>query len=144
MICKMTSYDKCLEYEHKFRVLVSELVMDHLSLKQIDKYFFVYKLPERLKDRGRDGLRSEVLAYINEQLLDEWSKTPSALKEVLETLGRPDLSVKVQELVGKSQCLHNNHCAVINRKITSYACMQCTCSYTCMHAHAPAPIRVPW
>ena len=77
------------------------LVMDDLSLQQIDKYFFVYKLPERLKDRGRDGLRSELLAYINEQLLDEWRKTPRALQDVLETLGRTDLSTKVQELVGK-------------------------------------------
>ena len=122
----MTSYAKCFEYEHKFRVLVMNLVMDDLSLQQIDKYFFVYKLPERLKDHGRDGLRSELLAYINEQLLDVWRKTPRALQDVLEMLGRTDLSTKVQELVGKSQYLiHNNH-AVNRKNYVSHTCMQCT------------------
>ena len=75
--------------------------MDDLSLKQIDKYFFVYKPPERLKDHGRERLRSELLDFIDEQLIDEWRKTPHALQEVLQTLGRPDLATKVQELVGK-------------------------------------------
>ena len=96
-----SSYAKCFDYEHQFRVLVMHLIMDHLSLEQIDRYFFVYELPERLKDHGRDRLRSELLAYINEQLLDKWRKMPSALQDVLETIGRPDLSTKVQELVGK-------------------------------------------
>ena len=75
--------------------------MDELSLPQIDKYFFVYKLPERLKDHGRDGLRSQLLTYVNEQLLDGWRKTPRILQDVLQELGRIDLSIKVQELVGK-------------------------------------------
>ena len=93
---------KCLGvYEHQFRVLVMHLVMDDLSLEQIDRYFFVYNPPERLKDHGREWLRSELLAFINEQLLDKWRKTPHLLQEVLHTLGRPDLSTKVQKLVGK-------------------------------------------
>lgn len=82
-----------------------QLVMDDLSLEQIDRYFFVYKPPERLKDHGRERLRSELLAFINEQLLDKWRKAPRVLQAVLKTLGRPDLSTKVQELVGKfMQC----------------------------------------
>jgi hypothetical protein len=89
------------DYEHQFRVLVMTLIMDDLSLKQIDKYFFVYNPPEQLKDHGREQLRSELLSFINEQLLDEWRKTPQILREVLQTLGRPDLSTKVQKLVGK-------------------------------------------
>ena len=98
----MASYAKCLDsYKHQFRVLVSELIMDELSLPQIDKYFFVYKLPERLKDYGRDGLRSQLLTYVDEQLLDGWRKTPRILQDVLQELGRTDLSIKVQELVGK-------------------------------------------
>jgi radical SAM superfamily enzyme YgiQ (UPF0313 family) len=97
------------DYEHQFRVLVMQLIMDDLSLKQIDKYFFVYKPPERLKDHGRERLRSELLAFVNEQLLDEWRKTPRILREVLQTLGRSDLSTKVQELVGKSHYSRNMH-----------------------------------
>ncbi len=83
--------------------------MDDLSLEQIDRYFFVYKPPERLKDHGRERLRSELLAFINEQLLDEWRKTPRILREVLQTLGRGDLSTKVHELVGKSHNSYNMH-----------------------------------
>ena len=98
----MASYAKCLDsYKHQFRVLVSKLIIDELSLPQIDKYLFVYKLPERLKDHGRDGLRSQLLTYVNEQLLDGWRKTPRILQDVLQELGRVDLSIKVQELVGK-------------------------------------------
>lgn len=90
-------------YEYQFRVLVMQLFMDRLSLDQIESFFFVYKLPQRLRDHGRERLRSEVLTYIDEQLLDKWRKTPSALQDVLEVLGRPGLSAKVQELVGKSE-----------------------------------------
>ena len=97
-----SSYPKCFEYEHQFRVLVMHLVMDNLSLEQIERYFFVYNLPERLRDHGRERIRSELLAYINEQKLDKWRNTPSELQDVLKTIGRPDLSTKVEELVGKS------------------------------------------
>ena len=105
-----SSYANCFgneletnSYEHQFRVLVMQLFMDLLSLDQIERFFFVYKLPQRLRDHGRERLRSEVLTYINEQLLDKWRKTPSALQDVLEILGRPGLSTQVQELVGKSE-----------------------------------------
>ena len=77
--------------------------MNRLSLDQIESFFFVYKLPQRLRDHGRERLRSEVLTYIDEQLLDKWRKTPRALQDVLEVLGRPGLSAKVQEVVGKSE-----------------------------------------
>ena len=92
-------------YEYRFRVLVMQLFMNLLSLDQIESFFFVYKLPQRLRDHGRERLRSEVLKYIDEQLLDQWRKNPRALQDVLEVLGRPALSTKVQELVGKSELL---------------------------------------
>ena len=95
-LCKSTK-----TYRHQFRVLVMELFMDYLSMDQIHKFFFVYELPARLKDRGNSMLRTELLTYIDEQLLDTWRKTPSELQEVLKTLGRSDLSTKVHELVGK-------------------------------------------
>ena len=84
-----------------FRVLVMRLFMDRLTLEEIDKFFFVYKLPERLKDNGPTRLRSEILTYIDVQLLDNWRKTPAALQDVLNVLGRDDLSTLVQEFVGK-------------------------------------------
>ena len=96
-------FDDTESYEHQFRVLVMQLFMDLLSLDQIESFFFVYKLPQRLRDHGRERLRFEVLTYIDERLLNKWRKTPSALQNMLETIGRPDLSTKVQELVGKSK-----------------------------------------
>ena len=92
-------------YEYRFRVLVMQLFMNLLSLDQIESFIFVYKLPQRLRDHGRERLRSEVLTYIDEQLLDHWRKNPRALQDVLEVLGRPVLSTKVQELVGNSELL---------------------------------------
>ena len=94
-------------YEQQFRVLMMQLIMDELTLEQIEGFIFVFKLSERLKDHGRERLRSELLAFINEQLLDEWRKTPHVLQEVLQALGRPDLSRKVQELVDSYGKSHN-------------------------------------
>jgi hypothetical protein len=89
-------------FKYKFRVFVMQLFMDLLSLDQIESFFFVYKLPQRLRDHGRERLRSEVLTYIDEvQLLDTWRNTPRTLQDVLKELGRPDLAIKVQMLVGK-------------------------------------------
>ena len=90
-------------YEYQFRVLVVRLFMDLLSLDQIESFFFIYELPQRLRDHGRERLRPEVLRYIGEvQLLDTWRKTPRALQDVLEELGCSSLAIKVQEFVGKS------------------------------------------
>ena len=92
-----------------------QLFMDLLSMEQIHRFFFVYELPSRLKDHGIERLRSEVLTYIDEQMLDKWRETPSALQEVLKTLGRPDLSTRVQKLVGKSRHFLHSQNQISNR-----------------------------
>lgn len=100
-----SSYAGCPtdSYDHEFRVLVTHLFMDDLTLAQIEKFFFIYELPERLRDNGPSNLRCEVLTYVRHQLLiDAWSETPSDLQKLLKELGRVDLSAKVQAaLVGK-------------------------------------------
>jgi hypothetical protein len=89
-------------FKYKFRVFVMQLFMDLLSLDQIESFFFVYKLPQRLRDHGRERLRSEVLTYIDEvHLLDTWRNTPRTLQDVLNELGRPDLAIEVQKLVDR-------------------------------------------
>lgn len=104
---KIDTRSSTRSYEYQFRVLVMRLFMDLLSLDQIERFFFIFKLPQRLKDHGRERLRSEVLTYIDEvQLLDTWGKIPRALQDVLEELGCPSLAIKVQELVGRSELAH--------------------------------------
>lgn len=89
------------KYDFEFRALVMQLFMDHLGIEEIEKYFFLGNLPKRLKDEPKK-LRSEILTYVNDEgNLDEWMEKPRILRKILETIGRKDLSLEVQNLVGK-------------------------------------------
>lgn len=78
------------------------LFLDDLSLGQVEKVFFICKMPQRLKDDERaQKFRFEVLTYVEQQLLDDWIQSPNILQNILEEVGRTDMSKKVQELVGK-------------------------------------------
>ena len=70
-------------------------------MEEIEKFFFVYDLPARLRDTpGR--LRAEVLTFVQYQgFMKQWSKNPGALKQLLTELGRADLAAKVQEFMCK-------------------------------------------
>ena len=95
--------DLMKEYDYLFRVFVMDLFMDDLGIEQIEKYFFLGDLPEKLKDDPRK-VRSEILTYVkHEGLLEEWSEKPRLLNRILQDIGRTDLSLKLQKLVGK-QC----------------------------------------
>ena len=70
-------------------------------MEEIEKFFFVYDLPARLRDTP-GKLRSEVLTYVQYQgLVDQWNKNPGALKQLLGELGRANLAAKVQEFICK-------------------------------------------
>lgn len=88
-------------YEHQIRMLVAKVFMDDLAMDEIEKFFFVYDLPARLRDTpGR--LRAEVLTYVQYRgFMEQWSKNPGALKRLLAELGRADLAAKVQEFMCK-------------------------------------------
>lgn len=87
-------------YDFHFRALVMKLFMDYLGIEEIKKYFFVCDLPKRLSTDPRK-LRSEILTYVNDEgILDEWMEKPRILRRLLEEIGRTDLSIRVQELVG--------------------------------------------
>ena len=78
------------------------LFLDDLSLGQVEKVFFICKMPQRLKDDGTArNFRFEVLTYVEHQLLDEWIQTPNILQNILEEVGRTDMSKRVQDLAGK-------------------------------------------
>ena len=89
------------QFAELFRRRVMHLFMDDLELEQVEKLFFICKMPQRLRDK-EDKFRFEVLTYAEQQLLDEWIQTPSLLQNLLEEVGRTDMSVKIQKLVGKS------------------------------------------
>ena len=93
--------DPMIEYDYRFRVLIMRLFMDDLEIEQIEKYWFLGDLPERLKD-DPNKVRSETLTYVkHEGMLEEWAEKPRILRRILEDIGRMDLSAKVQKLVGK-------------------------------------------
>lgn len=77
------------------------LFMDDLAMEEIEKFFFIYNLPARLKDvPGK--LRAEVLNHVRHQgLINEWSKNPCLLQELLKELGRSELAAKVDECLCK-------------------------------------------
>ena len=78
------------------------LFMDDLSLGQVEKVFFICKMPQRLRDdESARKFRFEVLTYVEQQLLDEWIQSPSILQNILEEVGRTDMSNNVQEFVSK-------------------------------------------
>ena len=80
------------------------LFLDDLSLGQVEKVFFICKMPQRLKDDGTArNFRFEVLTYVEHQLLDEWIQTPNILQNILEEVGRTDMSKRVQDLAGKCE-----------------------------------------
>lgn len=70
-------------------------------MEEIEKFFFVYDLPARLRDTpGR--LRAEVLTCVQYQgFMEQWNTNPGALKQLLIELGRADLAAKVQEFMSK-------------------------------------------
>ena len=97
----MSHYEPPSAYNSKFRALVMHLFMDDLGIEQIDKYFFLNNLPEKLKDDPKK-VRTEILTYVqHEGLLDEWAEKPRILRKILEDVGRTDLSTKVQKFLGK-------------------------------------------
>lgn len=80
-----------------------QLFMDHLAIEELEKFFFVYKLPSRLKDTPHK-LRAEVLTHLEKcGMVDAWMNAPDELRQVLRNeLGRTDLALKIDDFVRKS------------------------------------------
>ena len=89
------------EYGHRFRALVMNLFMNNLKMNEVEMVFFLFKMPERLRDHGAAKFRFEVLTHVDNQLMEDWIQTPTLLQDLLKEIDRTDLSNRVQELVGK-------------------------------------------
>ena len=91
----------CVSFHHQFRVLIMQLFMDDLTMEEIEKFFFVYDLPARLKDTS-GKLRSEVLTFVEHQgMMEQWVSEPGTLQQLLRDLGRANLAAKVEEFMRK-------------------------------------------
>lgn len=78
-----------------------QLFMDDLTMEEIEKFFFVYDLPARLKDTP-NRLRSEVLTFVEHKgMMDQWVREPGSLQQMLRDLGRANLAGKVEEFMRK-------------------------------------------
>ena len=98
-------------FKCQFRLLLMRVFMDNLGKEQVLKFHFLCEMPEKLRDHEANltDFRFEILKYVQHQLMHEWSQTPSSLQALLVDVGRTDLSLQLEELVGKSIAANSAH-----------------------------------